>query len=80
MKKVTLEWEQKYYEEKAKSIKIPLVDTMRVAEGTSSTKPMLASMWRPLLAARAKKWSKVARDHNMDLKSQDHPALRQCKA
>ena len=43
MKKVSWEWGEKYYEEKAKSIRILQADTMRVANISSSTKPMLAS-------------------------------------
>ena len=42
MKKTTLEWEQKYYEERTRSIRI-LHDPMRVADVTPSTKPVLAS-------------------------------------
>ena len=43
MKKVAWEWDQKYYEEKARSIKILHDSTIRVIEISSSTKPMPAS-------------------------------------
>ena len=43
IKKIAQEWEQKYYEKKARSIKILQADTMRVADVSSSKKPVLAS-------------------------------------
>ena len=43
MKKATREWEQKYYKEKARSIKILQADTMTITKISSSTKPILVS-------------------------------------
>ena len=42
MKKVDREWDQKYYKEKARSIRILQADTMRVTNVSPSTKLVLA--------------------------------------
>ena len=55
MKKATQEWEQKYYEEKAKLIKILQADTIRVAEISSSIKPMLASKVETTIGSKRKR-------------------------
>ena len=43
MKKDAREWEQKYYKEKARSIRILHINPMKIANITQSTKPELAS-------------------------------------
>ena len=54
MKKVAREWEQKYYKEKAISIKILQADTMRVAKVSLSTKPVLASKVETIVGSGSK--------------------------